>query len=314
VSVVDFKEMELEGEGDQGQATFTGAYEIVCDQPPSVDTIYFVKTYLAGRGIVEGYPLLSFPTATCRKARVRIGKADVKAGRWYWGGSAVFATSTPVDPAAMQVPDPVLRPWKISFRPEVYTEPALRDVGGAEVKNSAGDPVRRDRFKSRTLVSIEMAAVDFDPAWIHLAPQGFLFSRNAAVWKPLGPYSALFHDYSVPQGRGLLRLLTADVGFEVAKLHVPVRAEVLVDDNKDATEGHRDAFWDEGYWGWVDEDDQELGIEQVQLLDPRTGMYPSTPLPLDGHGVLLNRGRPLVELNKQYYPEKDWSVLPIWRP
>lgn len=307
--------MEIEASSSNGVRQVRTTHRVKCtSKPTGADSFRAVLAEMAAIGYYDGAPAIGFPGMWCTSVSARVAKSDIKASTWYWQATSLF-TAKPSggpnaanggDPSNSSEKDPTKRNARVSIRQYQFNEPVRKDENGEPVTNSAGDPVRRDKMRSRLIVTIDKAVSIFPANYLEEAPIGFMHSRNLQDWNPFGSYGAAFGNYVVRAKTGRMNDLTLDVGFENGALHAQCHAEIHVD-----PDFHRDRFWDEGFRGYIDEDDEEAGIPLRQLQDSRTGMFLSRPAPLNGKGVQLNDNEELVELVKQYYHLKDWEDLPL---
>lgn len=288
---------------NEGDRDFRDSYRL-----RSVGTPGTRVQVLTALGLALGSPHPEDAGSVCKSISLKVTKDDRKnlsPPAWWWEATATFSSKLDrKDPEKSSEKDPTQRNPRISIRQNKTTGPAKTDVNGDPVANSAGDPVRRERRRSLPIIVIDKAVQVFPGDWLLEAPDGFLYSRNLTSINPFGPYAVLFDSYELTSGKAMITDLSAEIAFDNAAPYVQVHCEIELDDDR-----FLDRFWDEGYRGY---EDTATTSELVQLLDQKTGMFPSQPLPLDGSGYALDLADPaavLHELSFQYYPERDWTLL-----
>jgi hypothetical protein len=308
--------MSIQSTDREGGVDYRLRYRVICTASPATDTHALVKAALAAVTVYKGATFTTDTNAVCTELGIEVDAQAVHhnanavgVNTWHWTANAVFTTRATTDAPSLSQTDPTLRRPRFRVDTVEYQAVATKDQNGDPVENSAGDPVRRERPKSRKLFVIDRDFASYDPSKLDLAlpggSGGFLYSRNLNTWNPFGAYATLYNNYTVGGGKGLVKKLAIGEPFFENKVpYLPVHLEVLED-----PDNNRDRFWDEGFRGYVVDAAGDAGFVLVHLQDPRTGAFVSSPVPLDGDGQALVVGQPLFELNYAYFPQKDWSAV-----
>lgn len=281
---------------------------------PNTDTLAGILAHMAANGFFYGVPFSGFPAARCASIDAKVDKSDVKhisgAGRWDWNVETMFTTAFANDPTGQSgsgaSADPQQRPARISVSSRRWSDVPLVDVDNAEVKNSAGDPVRRERLRSSPLIVIDKAVAACDVSMTLEAPTGYKLTRNADNFNPFGSYGPLFGNWEIPFEKGRIEEFTLDFDYNGGP-YLLAHLEIAVD----VEFGFFDSFWDEGYRAFNSTEDLINGVGPFEMLDSYNSARPSQPVPLDGTGLRLGEGLAKIEQFYQYYPARSWAPIKV---
>ena len=317
---------------DNAQATFDSdggrkvrvGFKMKASKPPvgsGNDTEAVVlAAFMAATGYIPGTPYPALAAAICQSISVtsvkRIDNPDASKVFWQWIGAADFS-SKPNQENPTNQPNPVLRLPKVSCDIEVFETPArdaLSDPFNDEtltepIQNSAGDPIIRMKKRARVNFRWQRFMPEWEWRFNREWPRGFLFSRNAAMWNPVGPWTDTLGNQNIAAGCARIEKLTSSLHFENGGACADVQCEIKTDDNAFA-----DQFLDAGFFHLQDTylGNGRLVTNRVRFTD-RNG-FCMQPQLLDGHGRALvpppNPVKP-VTLEAQLYGIKDWSKYPF---
>lgn len=299
----------------KGQREVTKVVRVRSTDPPSPAVEAQVEVAVA---IALGDPYPTDTGMTCSSIDIDLGGVQQRktvqgVTCWDWQASVTWSSREGNDPNDHK--DPTQRPPKVSVDVEGYVIPAKVDlITGRHPVNSAGDSFVREERRGRVTFRIEKFFETFNWEWCKRATGsgataahgGYLFSRNAQPWSPVGPYAAILGAGTVAVGCGLITKLTTSNVYENGRYYTTVNAEVQTDD----ADGWADKVVDQGFLAYRLDGDGEA--VKGPIFEDRSGMPTTVPQLLDGTGFVL---APFVdepvERTFQYYHAKDWSPLQL---
>jgi hypothetical protein len=326
VSGLDSLEGNIDGKDGSSSSTVTYRVETT-DSPLVVGDIAISAAVSSASGFSIGTPYPFDANSWCRKISSRCQGRRTRGDGvavWTWKTTLEFSSATESDSAGdggggeggnggfTNQRDPSLRAPRISLSARPFDEPVSIDINGANVRNSAGDPIVRTRKNAHLIVRWDKFVRTWD--WRDNRPVhagGYLYSRNQDAWAPAGPYTTLLGATTVAAGQAQMQSITTDISFEAGG-GVNVSVEIAIDPN-----AFKDIFLDQGFFynggaGGGSMADPVAPANLRRRFVDRNGVATGPQL-LDGNGAPLAEGADPVNIERQYYGLKDWNASP-WGP